>query len=312
MARATDVIDLHCDTLTELESRRCGASDSSLHITPEKAAAFGRYIQVGAVWTDCRLTDEQAWERFDRVVDHYVSLYGVPQVMDVPEALGSDRAVILAVEGARLLAGDISRLDHLYERGVRILTLEWAGEDCIGGAWDTEAGLTAFGFEVVSRCFELGIVPDVSHASRKVTANVLTLARERGKAVIASHSDSYSVCPHERNLTDDEFREIASLGGVVGISMCPQHLAGDTAALGDVIAHVRHYLKLGGEQTVVLGCDFDGIETTPEGIADISALPRLYDALTGEFGEAQAKRVFFDNAYDFLKNNFNSIRGKVK
>lgn len=55
---------------------------------------------------------------------------------------------------------------------------------------------------------------------------------------------------------------------------------------------------------VVLGCDFDGIEQPPEGIADISDLPRLYEAICRELGESTAKHVFFENAYEFLKNNF--------
>ena len=298
------VIDLHCDTLTELEKRRCPPNDPSLHITPEKSRSFDKYIQIGAVWTDFDLSDEEAWVRFDRVVDHYNSLEGVPPILDVAEALDHDRAVILAVEGARLLAGDIGRLGHLYERGVRILTLGWRGEDCIGGSHDTDAGLTDFGRSVVRRCFELGIVPDVSHASRKMTAEVIALAKESGKAAIASHSDSYSICPHSRNLTDDEFRSIVSVGGIVGISLYPHHLAGETAGVDDVVRHFEHYVSLGGERNVVLGCDFDGIGYAPEGLSDIASLPVLYEALCDRFGEAQANRVFYENAYDFLKTNF--------
>ena len=298
-----DVIDFHCDTLTEIELRGRGAHDPTLHITPEKAAAFERYVQIGAVWTDDKLTDDEAWERFRRVVELYGTLDGAFPIMTPPEALGAKRAVILAVEGARLLAGDISRLGELYERGVRILTLGWSGSDCICGSWDTTDGLTAFGREVVRRCFELGIVPDVSHASRKTTAQTIALARDAGKPIIASHSDSYALCPHGRNLTDEEFREIVSLGGIVGVSLHPPHLAGETATVGDVVRHFEHYISLGGESAVVLGCDFDGITATPEGLEDISALPRLYEALAERLGEKQAKRVFFDNAHDFIKRN---------
>ena len=299
-----DVIDFHCDTLTEIEKRGRGAHDPTLHITPEKAAAFDRYIQVGAVWTDSKLTDEAAWERFSRVVDMYGSLDGAFPIMTPPDALGAKRAVILAVEGARLLAGRIERLGELYERGVRILTLGWAGSDCVCGSWDTTDGLTAFGREVVAGCFELGIVPDVSHASRKTTAEVIALAKDAKKSIIASHSDSYAICPHGRNLTDAEFREIVSLGGIVGVSLYPPHLAGETATVGDVVRHFEHYISLGGERSVVLGCDFDGIEATPEGLGDVSSLPRLYDALAEALGEDRAKRVFFDNARDFIVSNF--------
>ena len=63
------------------------------------------------------------------------------------------------------------------------------------------------------------------------------------------------------------------------------------------------YISLGGENAVVLGCDFDGITATPEGLGDISSLPRLYEALAERLGENTAKRVFSLNALDFIKRN---------
>lgn len=299
-----DIIDLHCDTLTRLEKHGYTLNDIRLHVTPEKASSFGRYIQVGAIWSDRGLSDSEAWERFDRVVDLYSSLEGKVPILTPEKALEADRAVILAVEGARLLCGELPRLDHLYNRGVRILTLNWSGHDCVGGAWDTEEGLTTFGEALVERCFEFGIIPDISHSSQAGISQALDLAQKHTKCIIASHSNSYAVCPHRRNLTDSEFCRIVSLGGVVGISLCPYHLSAESAGTDDVIRHIYHYMELGGEHAVVLGCDFDGIEQPPEGIADISDLPRLYEAICRELGESTAKHVFFENAYEFLKNNF--------
>lgn len=299
-----DIIDLHCDTLGRLESLGCELNDPRLHVTPEKAASFGRYIQIGAVWSDCALSDSEAWEHFGRVVDRYNALDSAPPVLEPEEALNAKRAVILAVEGARLLCGDLSRLDHLYNCGVRILTLNWSGCDCIGGAWDTEEGLTLFGRDVVEHCFRLGIIPDVSHSSWAGISQALSLAKKHSKPVIASHSNCYAVCPHRRNLTDEQFRDIVSLGGIVGISLCPYHLSAEAAGIDDVLRHITRYMELGGEHAVVLGCDFDGIERPPDGISDISDLLRLYDAICRELGESTAKRVFFENAYEFLKNNF--------
>lgn len=299
-----DIIDLHCDTLTKLEKHGYSLNDRRLHVTPVKSASFGRYIQVGAIWSDSSLSDNEVWERFDRVVDLYSSLEGSAPILTPAKALGADRAVILAVEGARLLCGDLSRLDHLYRRGVRILTLNWSGCDCVGGAWDTDDGLTDFGKALVESCFEFGIIPDVSHSSRMGIAQALELAEKHSKCIIASHSNSYAVCPHRRNLTDSEFREITDVGGIVGISLCPAHLSSEPADISDVIRHICHYIELGGERSVVLGCDFDGISEVPEGIEDISSLPRLFESLSREVGESTAKRVFFENAYEFLKNNF--------
>lgn len=299
-----EIIDFHCDTLTRIEKYGYTLNDPRLHVTPQKAASFGRYVQVGAVWSDRALSDSAAWERFRHVVDYYASLDGALTILVPGEAIRAKRAIILAVEGARLLCGELSRLELLYRRGMRILTLNWSGRDCIGGAWDTDEGLSPFGEAVIKRCFELGIVPDVSHSSRSGISGAVELAKKHSKCVIASHSNSYAVCAHPRNLTDSEFCEIVSLGGVVGISMCPYHLCAENACIDDVLRHIYHYMEIGGERAVVLGCDFDGIDTPPDGISDISAMPRLYDAICRELDENTAKRIFFENAYEFLQTNF--------
>ncbi len=218
-------------------------------------------------------------------------------------AEGGDSGLILAVEGARLLCGDIGNLDYLYSCGVRFLTLTWAHTDIIGGAHGTDTPLTPFGREVVEKCFDLGIVPDVSHASRKVCAEVTDMARHAGKRITATHSNSFSVHNHERNLTDREFSDIISLGGIVGISLAPEHLGCGPVGIGDAVRHILHYISVGGISSVALGCDFDGIDSPPEGLGDISHLPRLYDALAhAGLSEDDADRVFWKNAFDFARD----------
>lgn len=277
---------------------------NSLHISYEKARKFSPYIQVAAVWSDRTLSDREAWARFFEVLDYCPEKRFISSAKELDASVSEKgRGLILAVEGARLLCGDISRLDILYSAGVRFLTLVWEGEDIIGGAHGTESGLTPFGRECVSRCFELGIVPDVSHGSRKLCAEVIEMARASGKSIVATHSNSFFVNPHQRNLTEVEFSDIISVGGIVGISLAPQHLTENgVASLCDVVRHIMHYVSLGGVGSVALGCDFDGIDTTPAELSDISCLDRLYGALLSEgLSEDEADRIFFKNAYDFVR-----------
>ena len=226
------LFDLHCDTLLCVHNQQLPLSSNPFHVDIEKTAPYESYVQIGAVWSEKRLGNDTAWEHFLRVSDgtaktlrqtpHTVQAINAAGIRDA--VLNGTRAFILAVEDARILNGYLSRVDVLYERGVRFLTLLWSGRTCIGGSHNTDAPLTEFGRAVVRRCFERGIIPDVSHASRAVTDEVLKMGREAGKPVIASHSNSFSVYEHTRNLTDDEFRTIAELGGIVGLSMVPPHL----------------------------------------------------------------------------------------
>ena len=297
------LFDLHCDTLTEMRNRGCGIAANDLHISYEKSAAFSPYVQVAAVWSDSSLSDEDCLQRFPQVLSHYGGDFITDRASLEAVAEDGGRGLILAVEGARLLCGDIGNLDYLYSCGVRFLTLTWAHTDIIGGAHGTDTPLTPFGREVVEKCFDLGIVPDVSHASRKVCAEVTDMARHAGKRITATHSNSFSVHNHERNLTDREFSDIISLGGIAGISLAPEHLGCGPVGIGDTVRHILHYISVGGISSVALGCDFDGIGSTPEGLGDISRLPRLYDALVhAGLSEDDADRVFWKNAFDFARD----------
>ena len=87
------------------------------------------------------------------------------------QEMGSRKhAGILTVEEGGVLNGKAERVEQLYEQGVRLLTLTWNYENCIGSpnSRDTEVmqrGLKPFGIEVVRRMNELGMLVDVSHLS---------------------------------------------------------------------------------------------------------------------------------------------------
>lgn len=304
------LFDLHCDTASVLFDKKQSLAENALHVDLAKAAHLDTYIQTMAVWTEHRLSDEAAWVRFHDVQSHLkaqLSDHHIPLIRsgcELTSAAEMKRGALLAVEDARILAGDLRRLDMLYDCGVRFLTLTWSGETCIGGSHDTDAPLTAFGRAVVERCFSLGIIPDVSHASHRVTAEVLAMAKQAQRPVIATHSNAFTCRQHTRNLTDAEFCAIADSGGVVGISLAPEHLADGDCQISDVVAHIRHYLSLGGEYALCLGCDFDGIDSTPDGLSDLSHLPALAEALSSDgISDNVICRIFFENAYGFTVKN---------
>ena len=307
------LFDLHCDTPYEIAHKRVSLTQNDLHISLDKTSPYSAYIQSAAIWSDCRLSEEEAWQEYLRICEHFArEAETCPNAFightadDIRRALNTgERCFIPAVEDARILAGDLTRLDILKKNGVRFLTLTWAGKSCIGGSHDTDKPLTDFGRAVVDKCFDLHIIPDVSHASRAVTAEVLQMAKECGKPVIATHSNAYSVHPHTRNLTDEEFLGIVRCGGIVGISLCPEHLCAGDCGIDTVADHIRHYIRLGGENAVCLGCDFDGIGETPDGLMNVSCLVHLADQMnTSGIPARIIDKLFFDNAYGFAVENF--------
>ncbi len=293
------LFDLHCDTAYNIYHQKKSIWDNDLAVSLKKSEKYKKYCQVMAIWSAHSLTDDEAFEDFKKIHEYFLD--------DISRAeISPSRHFILAVEDARLLGVDINRLDYLAACGVKILTLTWSGSSCIGGAFDTTDSLTDFGEQVVKRCFELSIVPDISHASRHTAERVFEL-NTLNKPIIASHSDAFSVHQHPRNLTDDEFIKIKDCQGLVGINLYCEHLgiAPDSPKdIEKVIEHIEHYLSLGGEDTIAFGCDFDGALTTSH-LKSISDLYLIADkmAMLG-YTDKLIEKIFSKNAEIFISKNF--------
>lgn len=307
------LFDLHCDTPTRLYGTCSSLEKNDLHVSLEKTSAFSRYVQIMAIWTPNAMPDSTGFSNFHKVADYLmnelerledkVSYVRTGKGFDAVEP--SKATAFLAVEDARILAEVPDRLRVLYARGVRFLTPVWAGKSCIGGAHDTDTGLTDFGKQIIRGCFDMGIVPDLSHSSVETAEDILQIANEYGKPVIATHSDAYTVCPHSRNLRDGQFDSIKKSGGIVGICLCPSHLASDPekASLDDIIKHIEHYCSLGGEDVVAMGSDLDGTDL-PRGFASVADLAKIANELARlNYTDTLIDKIFFANAEHFIKGN---------
>ena len=231
----------------------------------------------------------------------------VTSAADLEAAVASGKhAAILAVEDARLTAGKLERLDELKALGVKYLTLLWGGDTCIGGSHNTENGLTDFGKFLARRSFELGIIPDVSHASEQSVDDLVPIAYEFKKPFIATHSNSHALYGHTRNLRDRHFAIIKDLGGIVGVSLCPSHLTDTSlrpATAEDVFAHVDYYLSIGGEDIVGFGADWDGTDL-PQGFGCVSDLTQVAEIMARHnYSEELIHKLYWKNFYDFALRN---------
>lgn len=305
------LIDLHCDTALSLYHKNASIRDCDCHISLEKAAYLDKYIQLMAVFTDPKLSDEEGWEVFLRVREHLLRQCeenGIPLIRTSSELEAfekSDKKVgfVLTVEDVRILANKLERVQQLYDLGVRVVTPLWGGMTSIGGSHDTDAGLTEFGREAVCEMLRLGIVPDLSHASFRSADEILDLCEGCGRAPIATHMNSYTVRPHSRNLTDDRFARLISMGGIAGVSFCPPHLTGDEVCTTDhVVGHFRYYHEHGAGH-VSFGSDYDGTDL-PADLPDITGVPAIVDKLRACGMDSDAvDAITWGTAYRFLKEN---------
>lgn len=294
------LFDLHCDTLLELYKQNKNIKNNDLHISLEKTSSFSPYVQICAIWSDASLSNDEAFEVYKNVVN-----YSKNQLQfSINLKNTTDKCFILAVEDARILNGNLERLDSLFNDNVRILTLNWKENTVIGGGWDTDSHLTDFGKKTVKKCFEIGIIPDISHSSINTANDVFYLAEQFKKPVIASHSNSYSVCDHKRNINDEQFNWLVKNNSILGISLASEHLSkNNQATIKNILDHIEHFLNLDGENTICLGCDFDGVSSLPQKICSINDLTLLYGEIIKRFGKIIAQKIFFKNAYNFMSKN---------
>lgn len=133
---------------------------------------------------------------------------------------------LIGVEGGHMIEDDMQKLEALYERGMRYLTLTWnnstswasSAMDETGSSQSpalTHKGLNDFGRQVVKRMNELGIIVDLSHTGEQTFYDAVAVST---KPVLLSHSSVWNLCPVFRNVKDDQLKALAKNGGVICIN----------------------------------------------------------------------------------------------
>ena len=176
--------------------------------------------------------------------------------------------------------------------------LTWNEDNVLcGAAMASGNGLTERGREFVRAAQRMGVVLDMSHLSERGFWDVLEIAE---KPVLAGHSNAAALCPHPRNLTDAQFTALVKSGGAAGLNYYPEFL-GLGRDLAAIVAHAEHWLSLGGEKTVCLGGDLDGIEAPPKGMSGVESAGELYNAmLRKNWSEDLVRDIFYNNLRDFF------------
>jgi membrane dipeptidase len=183
----------------------------------------------------------------------------------VGRAGGESRAVEtwLAFEGSEPLAAEESELRPWVVRGVRLFGLVHAQHNDLAessGEPSRGWGLSPRGERFVRAVYAVGGLVDVSHASDEATSEVLDIARELARPVVATHSNARALAAHPRNLTDEHIRAIGRSGGVIGVNFHQRFLdpGSGHATLHEVVAMVAHLARVGGDGVVAIGSDFEG------------------------------------------------------
>ena len=108
------------------------------------------------------------------------------------------------------------------------------------------------GFEILERLQERGLLVDLSHSGEQTCLDAVGAARS---PIAITHTGCRSVTDLPRNKTDEELRQVAEGGGVVGIYFMPFLVPSGNASAEDVIQHIEHAIQVCGEDHVGIGTD---------------------------------------------------------
>lgn len=230
------VVDTHNDILTKiietgviLDQDLTGKAHSDL-IRLKKG---GMDLQFFSVWSDGNRINPFAYamrqmDTLDAIVKRNPDkIVKVATVKEIYKAVKQHKiAAMFGIEGGHQIENDLKKLDTLYYRGARYITLTWNNSTnwATSAAYETSGkilshiGLNDFGKEVVKHMNKLGMMIDVSHVGDQTFWDVINTTT---KPIIASHSSIYNITPQRRNLKDDQIKAIAKNGGVIQINFYP-------------------------------------------------------------------------------------------
>jgi membrane dipeptidase len=203
---------------------------------------------------------------------------------------------MLSIEGLHAIEGDIANLDVLYAAGFRMAGLAHFFDNDVAGSMHgvNKGGLTPLGRQVLRRMEAIGMIVDVAHASHAAVADVLAMAT---RPVVSSHGGVQATCKVNRNLTDDEIRDIAKTGGLIGIGYWSGAICSTKPQ--DVARAIAHVRDLVGIDHVGLGSDFDGSTTTGFDASQVVAITQAL--LNAGFSQTDIPKVMGGNVLRVLR-----------
>lgn len=251
-------------------------------------------------------------------------------------------ASLIGMEGGHSIAGSLGVLRQMYDLGARYMTLThnkntaWADSSSVD---PQHGGLTDFGKDIVREMQRIGMLVDLSHVSEATMNDALDVARA---PVIFSHSGARAVVDHSRNVPDSVLRRVKDNGGIVMVVALPSYVSetvrhwnaarsGEearlkalwqgqpdavkagltewerlnpepTASFLDLAEQIDHIRDVAGIDHIGLGGDYDGMDTGPAGMEDVSGYPVLFRELARRgYSQADLEKIASRNMMRVLR-----------
>lgn len=233
--RKAIVVDTHNDVLSSLtlEGVDISTRQTTGHSDLDRWREGRLDVQFFSIWTGDKPRRKSFYLDANEEIDslkrlilrNYQRMAEITSYRSVKRAVKKGKlACLIGVEGGHMIEDDLAKLEALYLRGMRYLTLTWNNST----SWATSAmdetehpnelrhtGLNEFGKTVIRKLNELGVMVDLSHTGEQTFYDALAITT---KPVLVSHSSVWTICPVFRNLKDEQIKAVAQNKGVICIN----------------------------------------------------------------------------------------------
>jgi len=330
LTRDADLIDLHIDTL--IPPRLWGYDVLARHGRPLGGHFFGhldlpRMVDAGldgAMWSITTNPFRTAGSRLRTFHRNLASLEALVTRSDGRLAFARTaaeyralkakgvHAILLAIQGGNALEassigpGEVS--DNRLTR-VTLVHLTNAGFGATSSPFHLlrrDKGLSDSGRRFVTQLAEQRVFLDLAHVHPKTFWDAVEV-HDPSLPFLVTHTGVCGVKPHWRNLDDDQIRATADSGGVVGVILSTHFLRrkGTPNDAGMVVDHMEHIVRVGGENAVAVGTDYDGAISPPADLRGGDCYPRLVQTMLDRgWSESLVRKALGEN---FLRS-FEALR----
>jgi membrane dipeptidase len=307
------IIDGHCDVLWKLSEdmnldfNQKNHLERSLQLTYQDMKLYKSYIQNFAIFHDPPRNENSSFDKIQRSINDFydkiinqTDLHPImtrEKMLDVYEH--NKRGALLSLESCDWLDTPEIQLNHLFDLGVRILSLtwnhsNWAADGVYG---NTHEGVSKRGMDFFRQSQKMQMIIDVSHLSDNAFAQI---SSESTRPLVATHSNCRAICDHPRNLTDQQILWLIENNGVIGLNFVPMFIDKARANIYKFIKHIEHVLELGGSHHIAIGSDFDGIDRLISGIAHAGHFLQLHEELQKHYSDKIVQQILHENWFHFL------------
>ena len=219
---------------------------------------------------------------------------------------------ILSLEGADSII-NIDYLYNLYDEGLRAIGPAHYGPGTYAFGTGSSGGIGKKGKELLKEIEKLNLILDVTHLCDQSFWE--TLDNYNGN-LWASHSNTRTIVPDERQFSDDQIKELIKRGAVIGMAfdawmMIPKWERGISnpvqkkLLIENIVDHIDHICQLTGSSNHIgLGSDLDGgfgKEQCPSDLDTIADLQKLDRILKKRgYSDDDINKIFNKNFIDFL------------